>query len=251
MIPLSRLAIAGVVLASLAAPAVAFDAKEKEEIGKIVREYLLQNPDVLYEAQKEWNRRQEAKLAEQRSVALKDYVAKIDKSKLHASLGNPKGDVTLVEFFDYNCGFCRRAIKDIDALVQADPNLRVVLLELPVIREESIGAAQVSLAVNRVAPAKFKAFHDGLLGGQALATKSKAMSVATGLGIDRAAIEAEMGKPQIRDALLESKQLADDLGVEATPTYVIGDAVVPNTSNAVDDLTGRVAALRKCGKSVC
>ncbi|QZO00040.1 thioredoxin domain-containing protein [Chenggangzhangella methanolivorans] len=109
------------------------------------------NPEVLYEAQQEWNRRQQAKLAEQRADVLKTYVSKIDEKKLHAVLGNPKGDVTLVEFFDYNCGFCRRAIKDIDALVDNDPNLRVVVMELPVIREESVGAAQVSIALNRIA----------------------------------------------------------------------------------------------------
>ncbi|MFC3693750.1 DsbA family protein [Chenggangzhangella methanolivorans] len=246
-----RLALAGALIAAAAGPAFAFDAKEKEEIGKIVREYLVTNPEVLYEAQQEWNRRQQAKLAEQRADVLKTYVSKIDEKKLHAVLGNPKGDVTLVEFFDYNCGFCRRAIKDIDALVDNDPNLRVVVMELPVIREESVGAAQVSIALNRIAPDKFRAFHDKLLGGQSLATRDKALAVATEVGVDRKKLEAAMGAPEVEATLLESKQLADDLGVEATPTYVIGEAVVPNTRGIVDDLKGRVAALRKCGKAMC
>jgi protein-disulfide isomerase len=248
---LPRLALAGALLAAASAPAFAFDQAQKDEIGKIVREYLIQNPDVLYEAQQEWNRRQQAKLAEKRDATLKNYVSKIDQSKLHATLGNPKGDVTLVEFFDYNCGFCRRAIKDIDKLVDADPKLRVVVMELPVIREESIGAAQVSIAVNRVAPEKFRAFHDKLLGGQSLATREKAMAVAKELGVDQAKLAAAMNAPEVEATLMESKALADDLGVEATPTYVIGDAVVPNTTRVVDDLTGRIAALRKCGKAMC
>ena len=248
---LPRLALAGALIAAAAGPALAFDAKEKEEIGKIVREYLVTNPEVLYEAQQEWNRRQQAKLAEQRAGVLQNYVAKIDAKKLHAVLGNPKGDVTLVEFFDYNCGFCRRAIKDIDALVDNDPNLRVVLMELPVIREESVGAAQVSIALNRIAPDKFRAFHDKLLGGQSLATKDKALSVAAEVGVDRKKLETAMVVPEVEETLLESKQLADDLGVEATPTYVIGQTVVPNTRGIVDDLKGRIAALRKCGKAEC
>ena len=248
---LPRLALAGALIAAAAGPALAFDSKEKEEIGKIVREYLVQNPEVLYEAQQEWNRRQQAKLVEKRDGALKNYVARIDASKLHAALGNPKGDVTLVEFFDYNCGFCRRAIKDIDALVDKDPNLRVVLIELPVIREESVGAAQVSIALNRIAPDKFRAFHDKMLGGQSLATKERALAVAAELGVDKAKLAAAINAPEVEKTLLESKELADDLGVEATPTYVIGDAIVPNTRSVVDDLTGRIAALRKCGKATC
>lgn len=248
---LSRLALAGALIAAAAGPALAFDAKEKEEIGKIVREYLVQNPEVLYEAQQEWNRRQEAKLAERRAGVLTNYVARLDEKKLHAVLGNPKGDVTLVEFFDYNCGFCRRAIKDIDALVDKDPNLRVIVMELPVIREESVGAAQVSIALNRIAPDKFRAFHDKMLGGQSLATRDRALAVAAEVGVDRKALETAMAAPEIEATLLESKQLADDLGVEATPTYVIGDAVVPNTRAIRDDLTGRIAALRKCGKAMC
>ncbi|PZQ11562.1 MAG: disulfide bond formation protein DsbA [Ancylobacter novellus] len=247
---LTRLALAGALIAATG-PALAFDSKEKEEIGKIVREYLVQNPDVLYEAQQEWNRRQQAKLAEKRETVLKDYVARIDASKLHAVLGNPKGDVTLVEFFDYNCGFCRRAIKDIDALVDKDPNLRVVVMELPVIREESVGAAQVSIALNQIAPEKFRAFHDKMLGGQSLATKDRALAVAAELGVDKAKLAAAMNTPEVEKTLIESKELADDLGVEATPTYVIGDAVVPNTRSVVQDLTGRIAALRQCGKATC
>ncbi|MBB3972422.1 DsbA family protein [Hansschlegelia beijingensis] len=246
-----RLALAGALALSAAWPAVAFDAKEKEEIGAVVREYLLQHPEVLLDAQRELQRRQEARLDEQRKGALKNYVAKIDASKLHAVMGDPKGDVTLVEFFDYNCGYCRRALRDLDALIAADPKLRIVLMELPVIRQESLGAAQVSLAVSHAAPDKFRAFHEKLLGGQSLATKSRALAVAKEVGLDPAKIEAAMNGPEVRKALLESKELADELGVEATPTFVIGDAVVPNTSSVVDDLQGRIAALRTCGKSVC
>lgn len=248
---LSRLAFAGCLIAAAAAPALAFDAKEKEEIGKIVREYLIQNPDVLYEAQKEWNRRQEEETARKREVALKDYLAKIDRSGLHAWIGNPKGDVTLVEFFDYNCGYCRRAISDLDTLMKADPKLRIVLLELPVIREESVGAAQVSLAVNNIARDKFRAFHDKLLGGQALATKARAMAVAKEVGIDEAALARAIAAPEVEKALHEARDIADSLGVDATPTYVIGDSVVLNTNRVVADLQGRVAAMRTCGKSVC
>jgi protein-disulfide isomerase len=250
MISLARLALAGALLIP-AAPAFAFDEAQKDEIRGVVREYLIQNPEVLFEAQQEWNRRQQAKLAETREATLESYVAKLDASKLHATLGNPKGDVTLVEFFDYNCGFCRRAIKDIDALVDADPNLRVVVMELPVIREESVGAAQVSIAVNRIAPDKFRAFHDKMLAGKALATKASALKVAKEVGVDMARLEPAMTAKDVEDTLIESKELADALGVEATPTYVVGDAVVPNTSRVVEDLKGRIAAIRKCGKAVC
>lgn len=245
-----RLTISAALLCA-AVPAMAFDQSQKDEIGKIVREYLVQNPEVLYEAQREWNKRQQAALEKKRETSLKTYVQTIDKSNYHAVIGNPKGDVTLVEFFDYNCGFCRRAIKDIDALVKADPKLRVVLIELPVIREESVGAAQVSIAVNRIAPDKYREFHDKLLGGQSLATKTRALQVAKEVGIDAGKLDSAMSAPEVEATLMEGKSLADDLGVEATPTYVIGDSVVPNTTRVVEDLTGRIAALRTCGKAIC
>lgn len=250
MAALLRLSLAAAIAAT-AVPALAFDAAEKAEIGKIVREYLIQNPEVLYEAQAEWNKRQQAAQAAKRDATLKTYLATLDDGARHAVIGNPKGDVTLVEFFDYNCGFCRRAIKDIDTLIKADPKLKIVLVELPVIREESVGAAQVSIAVNHLAPEKFREFHDKLLGGQSLATKARALQVAKEVGLDPAKLEADMTGPRVEETLMESKTLADDLGVEATPTYVIGDSVVPNTSRVVDDLTGRIAALRTCGKAVC
>ncbi|GLK69094.1 DsbA family protein [Hansschlegelia plantiphila] len=248
---LARLTLASTLTFAAAAPAAAFDASEKDEIGKIVREYLIQHPEVLYEAQKEWNRRQEAKVEEKRGAALSTYLGTIDGSKLHAVLGNPKGDVTLVEFFDYNCGYCRHATKDIDALISADPKLRIVLIELPVIRQESLGAAQVSIAVNRAAHDKFAEFHAKLLSGQSLATKARALAVAKEVGVDQKAVEEALGGPEVEKTLLESKTLADDLGVEATPTFVVGDAVVPNTTSVVGDLQGRIAAIRACGKAVC
>ncbi|WP_020178795.1 DsbA family protein [Methylopila sp. M107] len=247
-----RLALAGLLVASATLPAFAFDEKEKKEIGEIVREYLIQNPEVLYEAQKEWNRRQEAKVAETREASLKTYLARIEEQQLHTVIGNPQGDVTLLEFFDYNCGFCRRALKDIDQMIKDDPKLKIVLIELPVIRpEESTGAAQVSIAVSRVAPDKFRAFHDKLLGSQTLATKASALAAAKAVGVDEAALKAGLNDPEIERTLVEAKQLADDLGVDATPTYVIGESVVPNTTAVVEDLKGRAAALRACGKAVC
>jgi protein-disulfide isomerase len=248
---LARLALALTLTFAAAAPAGAFDASEKEEIGKVVREYLIQHPEVLYEAQKEWNRRQEAKAAESRTAALGTFMQRLDKTSPHAVFGDPKGDVTLVEFFDYNCGYCRHAVKDIDALVAADPKLRIVLVELPVIRQESLGAAQVSIAAGRTAPDKFRAFHDKLLSGQTLATKARALAVAKEVGIDQAKLDAALASPDIQTILLESKKLADDLGVEATPTFVVGDQIVPNTSDVVPDLQGRIAALRTCGKAEC
>lgn len=245
-----RIALAASV-AMATVPAVALDDTQKKEFGDFIHEYLVTHPEVLFEAQKEWNRRQEAQTEAKRKLALGGYLATIDGSKRHAVMGNPAGDVTLVEFFDYNCGYCRRAIGDMEKLVKADPKLRIVLMELPVIRQESLGAAQVSIAVNRIAPGKFGEFHDRLLGGQALATKARALKVAGDMGLDAAAIETAIRAPDNEATLLEAKKMADDLGVEATPTYVVGDEVVPNTTSVVDDLQGRIAALRTCGKAEC
>jgi protein-disulfide isomerase len=224
---------------------------DREAVGEIVRDYILKNPEILLEAQQELAKRENDRVESRRAAALRQYKDVLETTDKHAVLGNPRGDVTLVEFFDYNCSFCRKAAKDLDALIAADPNLRVVLMEWPVIRQESLGAAQVSVAVSRTAPDKFRVFHERLFAGDSIATKGRALAVAKDLGLDQKAIEAAAAGPDVEATLLEVRALADGLGIEATPTYVIGDSVMPNTRTVVDDLQTRIAAVRQCGKASC
>lgn len=246
---LPRLALAGCLFAATAAPALAFDAKEKEEIGKIVREYIIQNPDVLYEAQKEWNRRQEAETEKKRVVALKDYLAKIDRSGLHATIGNPNGDVTLVEFFDYNCGYCRSALPDLATLLAEDPDLRVILKEFPILSNESIDAARVAVLVGE-ADADYWSFHEALFTSRGKVDKQVALAAAADLGLSPVSLELDMGKDSVSKTIQTSYEIAKALNITGTPTYIIGNEVIPGAIG-IEELRQRIANMRACGQSLC
>jgi protein-disulfide isomerase len=192
-----------------------------------VRDYLIENPEVIQEAIAELERKQrEQQLAEQQ-LALDANRDLLLHSPRQVVLGNPDGDVTLVEFFDYNCTYCKRSLADVDQLIADDPNLRVVLKEFPVLGPGSIEAAQVAVAVNMVAPEKYGEFHDLLLGSRAPADKARALAVAEEVGIDLAALEAQMTDEETVNATVnENYTLANALGLNGTPSYVIGDQVV-------------------------
>ena len=162
--------VAGICLSAALAsgPAHAFDAAETGEIETIIRDYLIRNPDVLVEALDalEAKRADEARAAQ--DAALASAGAELTASPAGTVLGNPEGDVTLVEFFDYNCGYCKRAMADMLDLMKTDPKLKVVLKEFPVLGPGSVEAAQVAVAARMQDPGgkKYLDFHQKLLGGR-------------------------------------------------------------------------------------
>ncbi len=143
-------------------------------------------------------------------------------------LGNPQGDVTLVEFFDYNCGYCKRAMTDMLDLMKTDPKLKVVLKEFPVLGEGSTQAAQVAVAVRMQDKTgkKYLEFHQKLLGGRGPADKARALAVAKEVGLDMARLEKDMASDEVKNTLAESFKIAEALGLNGTPSYVIGNEVV-------------------------
>jgi protein-disulfide isomerase len=143
-------------------------------------------------------------------------------------VGNPDGDVTLVEFFDYNCGYCKRALPDLMGLMKDDPKLRVVLKEFPVLGPGSVEAAQVAVAVRMQDKGgkKYLDFHQRLLGGRGQADKAKALAAAKDAGLDMARLEKDMASDEVRANIDENFKLAEALGLNGTPSYVIGREVV-------------------------
>ena len=139
-------------------------------------------------------------------------------------LGNKDGDVTFVEFFDYNCGYCKRAMADMLDLLKTDPKLKVVLKEFPVLSEGSVEAAKVAVAVRMQDPSgkKYLDFHQRLLGGRGPADKARAMAAAKDAGLDTARIEKDIASPEVRATIEENFKLAEAMGMNGTPSYVIG-----------------------------
>lgn len=228
-----------------------FSAPQKSEIERIVRGYLIAHPEVLQEAMAELERRQTAAEAEKHKAAVKDHAQNLFNSPRQVVLGNPNGDVTFVEFFDYNCGYCKRAMTDMMALLKDDPKLKVVLKEFPVLGPGSVEAAQVATAVRMQDKSgkKYLDFHQKLLSGRGQANKATSLAAAKEAGLNMAQIEKDLASPEIKTSLQEAFKLAEALGLNGTPSYVIGSEVVIGAVG-LPALQEKINTAR-CGKASC
>lgn len=243
-------ALAAAVISISPVPAVALDDAEKEELGQFIREYLIQNPEILFEVQAAYEAKQQEIQREQSRQVIASSADVIYNSPHNFVLGNPEGDVTIVEFFDYNCGFCKRAMKDMEEIIANDPNVRFILKEFPILGDDSVAAHRVSTAVMRIAPEHYEAFHLELLGGRDRATEETAIAVATGLGVDESALREAMEDESITESFRENYQLADSLGISGTPSYIIGDEAVFGAVGT-PTLTEKLANVRDCESATC
>ena len=238
-------------VAPQAASAQSFSDVQRGDIEKIVREYLLAHPEVLEEAMAELTKRQAVADAEKHQASIAKNSDTIFNSPRGVTLGNKDGDVTFVEFFDYNCGYCKRAMADMLDLMKADPKLKVVLKEFPVLSQGSVEAAQVAVAVRMQDPTgkKYLDFHQKLLGGRGAADKARALAAAKEAGLDIARLEKDLGSQEVRATLEENLKLAESLGMNGTPSYVIGKQIVIGAVGA-DSLREKISTAR-CGKATC
>ncbi|HVV93249.1 MAG TPA: DsbA family protein [Hyphomicrobiales bacterium] len=246
------LAATGLTFAVAALPAAAEDARPltKPEIEKIVHDYLVQNPQILREMSDALQAKDQAEAQTRRAKVFADERYAIFHGPGDAVVGNPKGDVTVVEFFDYNCPYCRHALDDTNALLKSDPNLRFVLKEFPVLTPGSREAAKVALAVVHEAPGKYLAFHRELLGSGQPVDGDAALKVAEKLGISKARIAADLATPVTQTPIDNTMKLASELSIDGTPTYIVGNTVMPGAVG-LDALKTAVANMRACGKAVC
>ena len=234
-----------------AASAQSFSDGQRGDIETIIRNYLLAHPEVLEEAMAELSKRQTAAEAAKHEASVATNAEKIFNSPRGVTIGNKDGDVTFVEFFDYNCGYCKRAMSDMLDLMKSDPKLKVVLKEFPVLGPGSVEAAQVAVAAHMQDPAgkKYLDFHQKLLGGRGQADKARALAAAKEAGFDMAKIEKDLSSPEVRATLEENFKLAEDMGMNGTPSYVIGTNVVVGAVG-LDKLKENINTAR-CGKATC
>lgn len=233
------------------AQAQALSEAQKKEIQEVIKDYLLKNPEIIQETLIELDRRQRDAEIAARQKALKDLGPQLASSKFNGIAGNPQGDVTIVEFFDYNCGYCKRGLADLQKLIKDDSKLKVVLKDLPILSPGSRDAAAVALAVKaQVKPEVFWDFHARLMNKSGQIGKAQALEVAKAVGADLSAVEKEVGSADIASAFEESRRLADSLGLSGTPAYIIGDEVVIGAVG-YDKLKVKIDSMRKCGKTEC
>ncbi|WP_029651960.1 DsbA family protein [Methylocystis sp. SB2] len=225
--------------------------KQKVEIEKVVHDYLIANPEVVREAIDELGKREKVAEAATREKAVGQHGDKIVNSPNQAVVGNPSGDVTLVEFFDYNCGYCKQSMASVAKLIEADPKLRVVLKDFPILGPDSVEAAQVATAARmQLDSQKFWEFHRKLLSTRGHIGKQQALAAAKDVGADMPRLEKDMSSAETKAALKEVATLADELRFDGTPAWVIGkEAIVGGVPYA--QLKAKIENMRKCGKSDC
>lgn len=186
---------------------------ERAQVEGIVREYVLANPEIIPEAMDRLRDNEAAKaVAENRTAILKPYAA--------AWMGNPQGDVTITEFYDYNCGFCRAVLPTLEKLVATDPGVRIVFRELPILAAESGDAARLSLAAAE--QGKFMPFHNALYAAGRV-TPETMDAAAAAAGLDRARAAETAQSPRVAAEIDTNSDLAGKLGMTGTPAWVIGD----------------------------
>ena len=241
---LFSIAIAVVAFSGAAAQAQNFTPQQRGEIETIIRDYFTKHPEMIEELQAlAASAKVKRVIGENKDVLL--------NSPRQVTLGNPKGDVTMVEFFDYNCGYCKKALDDMMTLMKNDPNLRIVLKEMPVLSQGSMEAAQVAaaLAMQDKSGKRYLDFHQKLLTGRGQVDKARALAVAKEAGADMTRLEKDMTGPEVKTALEESFKLAEAFNIQGTPSYVIGNEVLVGAVG-LKELQGKINTAR-CGKATC
>ena len=219
----------------------AFDAKQNEAIEALVRQYLLDHPEVVVEALQLYEQRQQAAQAERQTAAITELADELNNEAQDPVIGNPAGDVTLVEFFDYRCPYCKQMTDTLEQLIDEDPNLRVVMKEFPILSKESVQAARAAMAALR--QDKYEAFHFALMENGGGFSDEEILAVADSVGLDTERLRSEMADPAIEGVLRNNHALAEKIGITGTPAFVIGDAMIPGAVS-LDELRARIAAAR-------
>lgn len=224
-------------------------AIDPAELNPLIESYLLSDPKILQRMSVALDTTLQAEQLEQSTSAIASMQEAIFNDPGQVVLGNPAGDVTLVEFFDYNCGYCRAALPDMATLLAEDPNLRVILKEFPILSNESIDAARVAVLVGD-ADVDYWTFHEALFTSRSQVDKQVALAAAADLGLSPVSLEMDMGTEAVSETIQTSYEIARALNITGTPTYIIGNEIIPGAIG-IDELRTRIANMRACGQTQC
>ncbi len=224
-LPLAALVGLALAVGSPTVQADTFDEASRDEIREIVREYLLENPDVVLEALREIERRTAAEQEAERRDAMAALRSQIFADPMTPVSGNVDGDVTVVEFFDYQCGFCKRMLPAMMNVLENDPNVRIVWKELPILGEVSRFAAEAAMAAAK--QDKYLEYHTAVMGHRGRLSEEVILRRAQSVGIDVDQLQADMKSDEIKAYLDGNLELAQSLKIGGTPAMIIGDQLVP------------------------
>ena len=224
------------------APTVSSTSGDQTAMGKTIRAYLLANPEVLVEAMQELERKQDSQRDTQAQKAIQENQSELLRDPDSPIAGNPDGDVTIVEFNDYQCPYCKRAHLAVKSTLAADGKVKLVIKDLPILGEPSRIAALAALAAR--AQGKHLAFHNALMEYSGKIDRDKIMEIAAASGLDMARLQKDMDDPKLKQIIERNTALASALGVRGTPAFVVGNQFVPGAVDA-DALKQLIADARK------
>ncbi|MCH9808375.1 MAG: DsbA family protein [Alphaproteobacteria bacterium] len=236
--------------AKLAKAAAVFSSEQKAGIEAIVRQYLLDNPELFLEVQTALEAKMEKLQADRMKTAIKSNADALYRRTDAPMAGNPKGDITIVEFFDYNCGFCKRGFTEVNKLLKADDKVRVVLKELPILSKGSEEASRVALAAKK--QGKYWEVHQALLNHRGAVDGASALKIAGKLGLDVAKLKSDTDSKEVTAEINTVRELAQKMNINGTPHFLVGDRAIPGApENLMEQLSNHVKDLRKNGCEVC
>ena len=229
-----------------ASAAMPFSLEQKAAIENIVKEYLINNPEVMAEIQASLESKMERIQSDKMKTALVANAAELFRTPNVPVAGNPKGDVTIVEFSDYNCGYCRKAMSEVTKLLDSDKNVRVLFREFPILSQQSEVVARLALAARN--QGKYWELHRAIFSAPGQATEALTLKEAGKLGLDIEKLKADAVSAEIKKEIADNRALATKMGINGTPFFMIGDRIVPGApDNLAEVLAENVAQVRKSG----
>jgi protein-disulfide isomerase len=224
----------------------AFSAAQRKDIEAVVKNFLLNNPEFMLEVQAALEEKVEKETARKTAAALKTLSTEIFRPKFSPVVGNPQGDVTIVEFFDYNCGYCKKALTDVAKLIEQEKGVKVIMKELPILAKGSEESAKVALAAKM--QGKYWEFHRAMLSASGTANEASALRIAEKVGLNMDQIKKDMASPEVAKEIEDTRALAEKLQVRGTPFFMVADRIIPGApGNLLEQMAKHVADVRQEG----
>lgn len=219
------------------------DVKQRsvEDVERIVREFLFKHPEVILEAVERYREKQREEDAKRARMAIVERKKELFEDPASPVAGNPSGDVTLVEFFDYRCGHCKRFAPSLTKLLAEDRKVRVVYKEFPILGPQSVIASRAALAAK--AQDRYQPFHEALMSTKKPLNEDEIMKIASSVGLDLDRLKQDMKDPEIEKTIQRNQQLAQALGISGTPALIIDNELVPGAI-PLDSLKQMIAKVR-------
>ncbi|WP_218048872.1 DsbA family protein [Curvivirga aplysinae] len=196
----------------------------KEQLEEIIHNYLMENPEVMIRSLDAYYKEQEELAAAESAKTLEGLLPAIKKSDEYPVAGNPDGKVTMVEFFDYNCGYCKRVLPQVNNIIENDDDVRVLFIELPILSPTSVIAAKAALAADM--QGKYMDFHVAMMSARGGITEKRVFQVADSVGLDVEKLKVDMESDEVTGKISRNRQVAQMLNLSGTPAFIIGNEIV-------------------------